>query len=326
MAPHPDAPASTATVVYRAFAPGDMAALLAAFSASWTADELNESWLTTYVLREANFDPDGFIVAIVDDEVVGAAYAVAPLAPTAGVDPDGGWIPFLFVRTANRGVGIGRRLLELTNNFLSARGSQWSNVAAYAPGYLLPGVDLTNSPDSDKLFLNAGYLTVESPVSMSLDLTTWQRSADSLQQQADAEAYGFIFSPCHLDDVPELLEFAARVTDGDWGIVLQNSIDQHGDPERVALVREPGGAIVGFATFGSYEGNPERFGPFGVDPRQRGRSLGKILLQLTLAAMHSRGAQRAWFLWTDEHGPAGRLYTHAGFHVIRRFAVLQRAL
>ncbi|HHY10340.1 MAG TPA: GNAT family N-acetyltransferase, partial [Firmicutes bacterium] len=100
-------------------------------------------------------------------------------------------------------------------------------------------------------------------------------------------------------------------------------------PSRMAWIfvaRDEMGRIVGFCLHGAYEGIPERFGPFGVGPDQRGQGLGKILLNICLAAMRAQGLHGAWFLWTGETSPAGYLYTATGFEITRQFHVCQKEL
>jgi GNAT superfamily N-acetyltransferase len=208
--------------------------------------------------------------------------------------------------------------------YLRDRGARWVNVSGYGPAYLTPGIDVDASPEGVSLFRKLGFDEVEAPVSMRLDLADYVHSDGSLAAAAVAD--GFTFAPCGAGDLPEVIRFAAEVTGGDWGVVLRDSVIRHGAPDRIRIARSPDGAIVGFATFGSYEGVLGRFGPFGVDPAFRGRDLGKILLHDTLGAMKARGVPSAWFLWTDPESPAGRLYAQLGFTVVRRFSVVQRDL
>lgn len=83
--------------------------------------------------------------------------------------------------------------------------------------------------------------------------------------------------------------------------------------------------IVGFALYAAYRGIPERFGPFGVDPGQRGTGLGKILLHLTMTRMRAEGLHSSWFLWTGAASPAYHLYAKAGYEITRKFHVMRRS-
>jgi len=50
-----------------------------------------------------------------------------------------------------------------------------------------------------------------------------------------------------------------------------------------------------------------------------------VLMFRALAAMREAGFRIAWFLWSDDR-TAERLYRHAGFREVRRFAVLRKEL
>ena len=45
----------------------------------------------------------------------------------------------------------------------------------------------------------------------------------------------------------------------------------------------------------------------------------------TLQAQRDAGLRSAWFLWSDDK-TAARLYDAAGFKIVRRFALLKKAL
>ncbi len=121
------------------------------------------------------------------------------------------------------------------------------------------------------------------------------------------------------------LEMVARVFSGDWAEALRRAIHAQVPAERIRVAVR-GEVVVGFAMWGAYDGSPDRFGPFGVDPAERGRRIGAALLADALAVMARAGCRRAWFLWTEPDGPAFRLYQRAGFEVTRRFAIMRRML
>jgi len=92
------------------------------------------------------------------------------------------------------------------------------------------------------------------------------------------------------------------------------------DPAFAVLVAEERGEVVGY-TYAAVEGTDYLTlrGPAGVlhdivvDPRARGRGLGRLLLEATLAFLKSRGAPRV-VLWTAEGNVAAqRLFANAGF-------------
>jgi ribosomal protein S18 acetylase RimI-like enzyme len=95
---------------------------------------------------------------------------------------------------------------------------------------------------------------------------------------------------------------------------------QLGKPDVAVPVVEVGGEVVGYA-YAGVEG-PDYMslrGPAGiiydivVDPRFRGRGLGRVLLEATLAFLGSRGAPRAVLSTAQQNEAAQRLFARAGF-------------
>jgi ribosomal protein S18 acetylase RimI-like enzyme len=95
---------------------------------------------------------------------------------------------------------------------------------------------------------------------------------------------------------------------------------QLGKPDVAVLVVEVGGEAIGYA-YAGVEG-PDYMslrGPAGiiydivVDPRFRGRGLGRVLLEATLAFLRSRGAPRAVLSTAQQNEAAQRLFARAGF-------------
>lgn len=312
-----------ASCEFRAFRSQDLNGLLAALAVSAPADAVTEERFRANVLLDTNFQADGLMVADVDGEVVGAIYAVAPISGLEPLPADGGWITFFFVHPAWRNRGIGSELVSRAVSWLSGQGAAWINFSGYAPAYFLPGLDEQLYPEAMRVLSKAGFSTQYSPVAMDANLAVYRTPTDVLELKKQREADGYRFLSATAGDLPETIAFATEKLAADWGKVIRESVLLHGHPERVLISRDPAGTVVGFATYGSYGGIVERFGPFGVDENQRGTGLGKILLHLTLSQMRSEGAHSAWFLWTGEKSPAGQLYLKSDFTVTRTFRVMQ---
>ncbi|NUW30542.1 GNAT family N-acetyltransferase [Nonomuraea sp. SMC257] len=335
--------------VVRGFAAGDEGALVDAWNRAMPADPTTPGWFRDCVLLDPNFDPEGLRVAVTDaGEVAGCAYAVrrlTPPAPGTGLEPETGWIPFLFVAPEHRGGGLGRRLLDEVLAFLAGHGRTRVEFACYTPHYVLPGADPERYPAGCALLRQAGFETFSRPVAMDHGLAAYVTPdvVRALRERRESEGYRFRRP---LDgELPELIRFAAEVFTPEWG----EAIRRHGNPARLLVaVRESGAregivgresgaregivgresgareGIVGFAAYGAYRGIAERFGPFGVDPAERGTGIGAILLHGAMTMMRAEGLHSSWFLWTGETGPAARLYAKAGYEVTRRFHVMRR--
>jgi ribosomal protein S18 acetylase RimI-like enzyme len=91
-------------------------------------------------------------------------------------------------------------------------------------------------------------------------------------------------------------------------------------PDAVVLVAERGGEIIGYA-YAGVEGFDWMMlrGPAGaiydilVDPAQRGRGVGRMLLDAVLAALRERGVPRVVLSTAEGNDPAQRLFASAGF-------------
>jgi GNAT superfamily N-acetyltransferase len=310
----------------RAFRPDDLEAVIDLLETSAPVDAVTPRSFTENVLLDVNFHADGLRVAVADGCILGVIYAVAAGSPAVPVPSDGGWITLFAVHPDHRGGGIGAALLSEATEWLRGRGAAWVNVFGYPPAYFVPGLDVARYPEAHRLLTAAGFTESYTAVAMDASLAGYSTPEQVHQIRRQREAEGYRFGSAAPGDLPEAIAFASARMAPDWGDVIRNSTLQHGHPERVQLARDPDGTVVGFATYGSYGGIVERFGPFGVDETQRGRKLGEILLHLTMTRMRAEGAHCAWFLWTGEHSPAGHLYLKTGYQITRRFQVMQKSL
>lgn len=313
---------------YRCFHSADTPALVEIVARAMPADAVSAEWFAEYVLLDVNFDPDGLIVAETDSGVpVGFVYAVRTRpGSTLPADPVGGWLTLGAVDPDAQRQGVGTELLRRAVRFLRDGGSQWAVVAGYPPAYFVPGVDAATYPGALALLERAGFDVMSRPVAMGRDLSAYRPPADHAERVSDLRALGYTVAPARAGDLPEVIAFATREFAADWGEAVRAAAVRFGRPERVLTARDPGGAVVGFATYAAYRGLVERFGPFGVAGTERGQGLGGVLLSAALSRMRAEGANSAWFLWTGEQSPAGRLYARSGFAVTRRFSVLQLSL
>src|SRR5206468_8826995 len=92
------------------------------------------------------------------------------------------------------------------------------------------------------------------------------------------------------------------------------------EPSVIVLVAEQDGAVIGYV-YAGVEGRDYMSlrGPAGVlydivvDPSHRGRGVGRLLLDATLAALAARGAPRVVLSTAERNEPAQRLFARAGF-------------
>ncbi|TCO18472.1 ribosomal protein S18 acetylase RimI-like enzyme [Kribbella steppae] len=312
----------------RSFEVGDGPALAEAWTAAAPADPIGYQRFRDLFLLDRNFDPAGLKVAVHDDQVVGAAYAVRRLVAAAGDDlePSAGWIPFFFVHPDHRGRGLGRSLLTEALEWLRSQGRSVAFFSSYTPNYFLPGLDVARYPSALRLLSELGFERQYDAVAMDRSLVGYEIPAEVREQILGLSSGGYSFGTPTGDELTSLIALAGSEFNPDWARAIREAVVAGLPLERIVLARDPDGSVLGWAMHGTYEGVIDRFGPFGVLPASRGTGLGKVLLHLTLERMAGLGAHSAWFLWTGEQSAAGQLYLKTGFTITRKFTILRALL
>jgi GNAT superfamily N-acetyltransferase len=314
-------------IKYRNYEPGDELHIVRLWNDCLSTDPITKTRFRNLVLLDVNFDPRGMKLAFDDEDLIGCVYAVRRRLPMYQTDleSDNGWIPYFFVHPDYRRRGVGSNLFQQAFEFLAENGRKQVFFASYAPNYILPGIDKETYPDAYRFLKHLGFETLYSPVAMDRSLVGFSIPPEVKELKAKRQAEGYEFYTAEDKDLYEVIEFANTKFNPDWGRAIREGILQGLPLNRILIARDQT-KLVGFCMYGGYEGIPERFGPFGVDPEQQGKGLGKILLYECLQLMRSEGLHGAWFLWTGETSSAGHLYKKTGFQVTRRFHVMKKTL
>jgi ribosomal protein S18 acetylase RimI-like enzyme len=128
---------------------------------------------------------------------------------------------------------------------------------------------------------------------------------------------GALLVRTHYDfDPKRFIEPTPRTAQG-YGSYLGSQLSEDGV---VVLVAEENGVVLGY-TYAGIEGMDYMAlrGPAGalydivVDPEHRGRGVGRLLLDATLAELAARGAPRVVLSTAERNEPAQRLFERAGF-------------
>ena len=128
---------------------------------------------------------------------------------------------------------------------------------------------------------------------------------------------GALLVRTHHDFDPRRFIAARPDTERMYGSFIGSQLD---DAKIVVLVAERDGEVLGY-TYAGVEGDDYMSlrGPAGVlydivvDPAQRGRGVGRMLLDATLAALETRGAPRVVLSTAERNEAAQRLFDRAGF-------------
>lgn len=128
---------------------------------------------------------------------------------------------------------------------------------------------------------------------------------------------GALLVRLHHDFDPQRFLAATSGTEHAYGSFLGGQLKA---PDVIVLVAARGGDVLGY-TYASIEGTDYLTlrGPAGllhdlvVDPNHRGQSIGRMLLETTLAALKARGAPRVVLATATQNAAAQRLFEQAGF-------------
>ena len=130
-------------------------------------------------------------------------------------------------------------------------------------------------------------------------------------------ALGALLVKEHHDFDPQRFLAARDRTPADYAAFLCKQLD---DATTAVLVAEENANVIGYA-YAALEGYDYMTlrGPAGilhdiiVEPEHRGRGVGRLLLEATLAHLRSRGAPRVVLSTAEQNEPAQRLFTGMGF-------------
>lgn len=284
-------------------------------------DQLSTWQFYQKIILDLNFDPEYCSIALVEEEVVGFIWSVKRKVPygDVGLEENKGYIVGLCVDETHQNQGIGSALLEKSIQLMKKEGVTKITVGAYAPNYLFPGIDEKNYPNAWPFLKKHGFEKLGEAVSMERSLLTFAHSKEYLALKESIQKKGYRLQPFHLSDTEELLAFLHEFFPGDWALNIRKAILNEKAPETVLVLRNKESDIVGYAQR-AIDGNPNRFGPFGVKEALRGEGLGAFLFNEMLQDMNLKGLTHTYFLWTG--GNAQKFYEKNGMHVYRNYSLM----
>ena len=313
------------SLVLSPFTDRDRRALLDLWARALPLDAITETVLETRVLLDENFDPELFLLARMDQRLVGFILGhVASRLTLAEHDPDGtrSWITAIGVDPEADLEEVGSRLLAGLEERFRVRGKRDCSVASYPPGYFTPGIDRKNSAVLLRFLESKGYQETKKAISMDAGIVLFQVPPETIELERRLAGEGIQIRVYRRDDLLRFLAFMERTMQTDWVRVeranLRKIATGRFSPDQITLVVK-GEEIVGYCQF---EG--AHFGPFGVSEKYQGRGIGTVLLARTLERMRMQGYHNAWVMWTDDL--AAKVYAKFGFTETRRFSILRKSL
>ncbi len=290
-----------------------------------TVDPITVFKFRKQALLDDNFDTELCFTAVDHDRVVGFLLATKRKFPylERGLEPSRGWINVMFVAQDRQRQGIGEALVKHAEMKLKAMGAQTITLGAYSPNYFFPGVDKDNYGTAVKFFEKMGYQAGEESYSMCKDLHGYQISEETLEKMYKAQESGFSFCNFEFKYALDLLEFLKVEFGGGWKRNALISMQNNTAEDCILLVLDREQKIVGFC-MRMIDGNPMRFGPFGVKEEARNYGIGGILFDIMQLEMEKREIYHLYFISTD--APGRRFYERHGLKVFRTFIDYQKTI
>lgn len=315
---------STDKITISPFQPGDLDGVVSLLNREMTADPTASANFQRRVLLDLNFNPSGAPVAKDGDKVVGFMCGMVRkyLMEDQTPDTDRGFITLLAVDRDYRRQGIGTRLWEQVRSYFKERGAKTAIVGTFAPNYFVPGVDQVAYADAIEFFKKQGFTMPVTVLSMDSNLLELKTPDWIVEKEAKLVSEGVTFEVFRPEHTLPLIDHLRECFPGDWQRYLRESMVRktmgHFDRGEIYVAMHEG-KCLGFC-----QHENERFGPFGVDDRERGRGIGAVLLLKCLHGMKALAIHNAWFMSTTDD--AAKVYIHGGFRETRRHAVMKVAL
>lgn len=275
------------------------------------------------VYLDMNYDPDGFLLAFCEDELVGFVWAVIrryPIDVNAPSEEGHGYINLFTLKSEADASTVGREMLLAAERYIRSRGKREIRVSDYSPNYVYPGIN-TERRAVSMLFSDMGYEQRKHNISIEINLLSYEIDERTRSLEELRKSEGFYVGAIEMGEVPELLNYAPP----GWVHRYRRLISESGDLGRVRILKKEG-EIIGCAVFGDPYSYPERFGPFSVREDYRGLGLGRLLLSDTLSEMKRRGLKFARAESTPVSGAAYELYRKLGFKKINEYILYSKKI
>lgn len=311
-------------VKVRGYRSSDEFQILKVWNESLPYDPIDFRIFRRKVLLDPNFDPNWFLVAEVDGQIVGFCLCLIRRVPMEkiGTEPERGWITAFAVHPKWRRKGVGTAILERAMELFCNANRTEVLISPYTPNYFVPGVDERNYTEGLDFLLKRDFEIVARPISMDANIVLFDYLTYAEREQKLKEQ-GIEIRNLQPQEIPDLMEFLKANMPGDWvrhaRDLLMDITKGLGDYDQFVIALNKG-EIVGYCQF---EG--EHFGPYGVRRDMQGRGIGTVLMAKCLETMKRKGHHNAWVLWTSDE-TAQKVYSRFGFKETRRFAILRKQL
>lgn len=297
--------------------------IIGLWNQTMVADPINKQRFLENIILDDNYSDELCRIALNNNTPIGFIWAVSRKVPYGerGLESQRGWIVLLFVDPQYQNQGIGTNLINDVQSIFAEMNKKLITVATYSPNYLFPGIDEVAYPNALKFFEKNGYQAGGQAVSMNRELFDFRLPAKFQQFQTELSTEDYHLHAFTLNDAEELLIFLKQNFPGGWARNVEQAILQKRAVDTILVMRDKQSEIVGYCQR-AIDGNPARFGPFGVKKELRGKHLGVLLFNEMLFDMKKRQVYNVYFLWTG--GDAQKFYEKNGMKAYRKYRLIKK--
>lgn len=301
----------------------ELSEIAAAWNAALPHDTVSEKGLRRVLLQDPNYERGGVLVARHDDGSVLGLTACVVRRTVEGHDGGGrphefpyAFLNGFFVVEGDRGDAAADALLTEVEHYAAEADKRYVRVTMYTGPYVYPGLDVRY----ERLRAILGerrYRDIHTIEDVGVDLRDVQLG-ERLERARARVGSDSVVLPWRPELLPMMRRFAEEGNQAQWFPVGWES--RYAEPDGTTLVLRRGEEIVGWAHY--YPGSPHSgFGPTLVLDRERSKGYGSLLLLECMARARERGAEYMDAGWANTG-----FYVRNGWQIVRRFAVLLRAL
>ena len=252
---------------------------------------------TRILLCNENFDPQAFLVAIDNADIVGFCVGIKRKYHYLdyGLQEDKAWLLAIGVLPEYRRQKIGQSLLIALENYYQGNTTHMV-VGSFSPLYFFAAVEENSA--AHNFFIKHDYKNDDKAYAMHLDLTTYEMPDAISDKEAelknnDIEVRNFIY-----EDTIALLKMIKNNFSVGWFVNVQKAIanDKATKDIIIALKNK---SPIGYIQKG-YDLDESRIGPFGVIDSYRNAGVGTVLFHRCMTLMKKEGLARSYFKTTDE--------------------------
>jgi mycothiol synthase len=301
----------------------DLPRVIALWNSALHYDQMTERRFRHVILEDANYEPEGVLVALDrEGRIIGLVAGVVrrePAGKDGGGSPDEfqrGYVKALVVPPNEPGYTAGGALLEAVEAYAREAGKRELTMSVYAGPYAFPGIDLRYE-GLRSIFARSGYRDIYTIECVGIDLRdpVVDRMLADYRAKLPRELSVRTWRPSYL---PALRAFVKAGNMPAWFPTGWEA--GYKTAQDTCLVLRKGKEILSWAR---YSPHPPKsgFGPILVLPRDRGQGYGGILLLECMVRAREAGCTQMRAGWANTG-----FYVRHGWHIVRRFAVLRKEL